>query len=451
MAGEATATSDPPGKRELRPFPAIDPEPDRRFTRRTLVKAVIVVGACCVLAAGVVTGVRLAGQPAAAPHRAAAAPFTDNDGVIVFEQQPSGVLGTAAPDGSHLTMDKSLGGLQGNDLPVADEANRYLVNQEAQLITVGAHGPSQVSQLTAADPLAAAQSGGLQWASSTFADGGRYIAVTECDPVARGSNFTAWYSWLVPVTGGKPLSLGLVTSSVGLPGSASVIATLPASPAQAKSHVTCGQVTDPDGSLAILSPGAAPRVVITGAALVKAAGWKAGTPVTLGASPSPDGSLLLASVSDISGQPAAQAGNGIFGEPTALFLIGPAGRVLSQLPAADAGRFAVWSPQGKSLAFCHDLEGQPSAVTVLPVSPGGTVGGTRTIALPGRHDPFCNQLLWSPDGSQLGYGAYVTTHGLTQADSLQRGWTIIDLRSGAVHDVKAPGQPAAWLAGSAAS
>ena len=37
------------------------------------------------------------------------------------------------------------------------------------------------------------------------------------------------------------------------------------------------------------------------------------------------------------------------------------------------------------------------------------------------------------------------SEGLTQADNLQHGWTVIDLRSGRVHDVTAPGQPAAWL------
>jgi hypothetical protein len=75
--------------------------------------------------------------------------------------------------------------------------------------------------------------------------------------------------------------------------------------------------------------------------------------------------------------------------------------------------------------------------------------GVRTIALPGRRDVGCNQLLWSPDGSQLIYAADATERGLTEADKLQHGWTVIDLRSGRVHDVTAPGQPAAWLSGTA--
>jgi hypothetical protein len=75
--------------------------------------------------------------------------------------------------------------------------------------------------------------------------------------------------------------------------------------------------------------------------------------------------------------------------------------------------------------------------------------GVRTIVLPGRHDVACRQLLWSPGGSQLIYAAQATERGLTQADNLQHGWTVIDLRSGQVHDVTAPGQPAAWLPGPA--
>ena len=71
--------------------------------------------------------------------------------------------------------------------------------------------------------------------------------------------------------------------------------------------------------------------------------------------------------------------------------------------------------------------------------------GVQTYPLPRRHDVLCDQLLWSPDGRQLAYSGIVTFQGLTQADDIQHGWTIIDLRTGTVHDVAAPGQPAAWL------
>ena len=70
---------------------------------------------------------------------------------------------------------------------------------------------------------------------------------------------------------------------------------------------------------------------------------------------------------------------------------------------------------------------------------------TRTITLPGHRDVACDQLLWSPDGTELIYSAATTNKGLTRADDLQHGWTVIDLRTGKIHEVTAPGQPAAWL------
>ena len=442
-----------PEKRELRPFPAIDPEPDHRFQWRTLVRPGIALLAVCAVAAAVAGGVRLANaarHPASPSASAAAsAPFTDNDGLIVFEQQPSGLLGTAGPDGAHPVIDKGLGGLQGNDLATASPDGRYLVNQEAQLIRAGARGPTAVTQLAAADQKAetAAPDRALEWIAPTFADGSRYLAVTECDPAGQAgfSENEAWASWLIPTGGGKPSSLGLVTASAGMPDSASVIAALPASPATARQQVTCDEPPQPDGSLAILSPGKSPRVILAAAALVKAAGWKSSTPVTLSAYPSPDGSRLLVEMtSDAPPQPGAYSGRVTQGTapPSAQFLLSPAGRILSELPARTGQ--VVWSPDGKQAASCHAEQGQQSSVTVLSMA-GGKATPTRTITLPGHHDVVCDPLLWSPDGSQLIYSAFATTHGLTEADDLQHGWTVIDPATGTVHDVTAPGQPAAWL------
>jgi hypothetical protein len=439
-----------PERRELRPFPAIDPEPARRYHWRTLVRAGVALVAVCVVAAAVAGGVRLANSgrhPASAPP---SAPFTDRDGLIVFEQQPSGLLGSAEPDGSHQAIDKSLGGLQGTDLPSASPDGRYLVNQEAQLVTVGARGPTAVVQLAAPDPQAETETAdeGLEWMTPTFADGSRYLAVTECDPVEQtgSSGNLAWASWLIPTGGGKPTSLGLVSTSAGIPHSADVIAALPASPAAARQQVTCDEPEQPDGSLAILSPGKSPRVILTAAALVKAAGWKPSTPVTFSPNPSPDGSHLLVMISKAS-QPGEAVDGGVTpgrvpAGSTAQFLVSQAGRVLSELPASTGQ--LVWSPDGRQAAACHADQGQPSSVTVLSVA-GARAAATRTITLPGHHDVACDQLLWSPDGTQLLYSAFATSHGLTQADDLQHGWTIINPATGKVHDVTAPGQPAAWL------
>ena len=57
------------------------------------------------------------------------------------------MLGTAAPDGSHLVTLRQVGALQGNDLPVAADDGRHLVNLEGQLVTMGPAGPTSVSDL----------------------------------------------------------------------------------------------------------------------------------------------------------------------------------------------------------------------------------------------------------------------------------------------------------------
>jgi Tol biopolymer transport system component len=114
------------------------------------------------------------------------------------------------------------------------------------------------------------------------------------------------------------------------------------------------------------------------------------------------------------------------------------------MPLSAATTVIQWSPDGQRIAFCQASPQTPSSVTVWSVGQRVT-----TIVLPGHHDVACRQLLWSPDGSQLIYAAEATERGLTRADNLQHGWTVIDLRSGRVHDVTAPGQPAAWLPGTA--
>ena len=59
------------------------------------------------------------------------------------------MLGTPAPDGSHLVLLKRLGALQGTDLPVAADNGRYLVNLEGQLVTIAPAGPASISDLAA--------------------------------------------------------------------------------------------------------------------------------------------------------------------------------------------------------------------------------------------------------------------------------------------------------------
>ena len=119
------------GRRSLRPFPALDPEPPRRLTWRSLRWPAV----ACLAAAAVAAAFLTWPSSSQSASRSARAPFADRDGVVVFEQQPSGMLGTAAPDGSHPVTLRNIGALQGTDLPVAADDGRHLVNLEGQLAT----------------------------------------------------------------------------------------------------------------------------------------------------------------------------------------------------------------------------------------------------------------------------------------------------------------------------
>ena len=147
----------PPAQREVRPFPAIDPEPEHRYSKQAAARAVIACVAACAVAAAVLAGVRLA-DAKHPPLAAAPARFTDRDGLIVFEEQPSGLLGTASPDGTHPVTATSLGPLQGSDLAVGTPDGRYLIDQEAELVTIGAHGQASVTQVPPPDAQTQARS-----------------------------------------------------------------------------------------------------------------------------------------------------------------------------------------------------------------------------------------------------------------------------------------------------
>jgi hypothetical protein len=189
----------------------------------------------------------------------------------------------------------------------------------------------------------------------------------------------------------------------------------------------------------IRQPGHAARTLVTAAELKGVLGWPSATQVLLSADPGPGGSRLAVRV--FVDTPPGQ------GQPVprqAVVVISRAGRILAHMALPGASGMMQWSPDGHRIAFCGAGPRAPSSVTVWSVGQG-----VRTIVLPGRHDVACRQLLWSPGGSQLIYAAKATERGLTKADNLQHGWTVIDLRSGQVHDVTAPGQPAAWLPGPA--
>jgi hypothetical protein len=420
------------GGRALRPFPALDPEPPRRLTWRSLRWPAVACLAAAVVAAAFLTWPS-SSQSASRPARA---PFADRDGLVVFEQQPSGMLGTAAPDGSHLVTLRQVGALQGTDLPVAADDGRHLVNLEGQLVTMGPAGPTSVSDLAdSAGQDATNQASGLGWADVSFADGGRYVVATACNLASPVSQ--SWVADLIPAAGGKGRMLGMATDATGDPESAAAIVSGPVSSSAPYAYECYGPRAAPDKAIELRERGRAARTIVTAAELKGALGLPPGTPVQLSADPGPGGSRLALRVV-VNAPPGQQALR------QAVVVISRGGHILAHMPLPAASSIMQWSPDGQRIALCRASPGTQSSVSVW--SPGQ---GSRTIVLPGHHDVACNQLLWSPDGSQLIYAAWATERGLTQADNLQHGWTVIDLRSGRVHDVTAPGQPAAWLPGTA--
>jgi hypothetical protein len=363
-------------------------------------------------------------------------PFADRNGLVVFEQRPSGTLGTAAPDGSHLVRLAQVGTLQGNDLPIAADDGRYLVNLEGQLVTMGPAGPTSISNLMdSAGQDATAQAASLGWADVSFADGGRYVVATACNLASPVSQF--WVADLIPAAGGRGRMLGMATDATGDPASAAAIVSGPVSLSGPYAYECYGPRTTPDNAIELRGPGRTARTIVTAADLKGVLGWPSATSVLLYADPNPRGSRLALRVV-VDTLPEQQALR------QAVVVITRGGRILAHMPLPAATGINQWSPDGQRIAFCRASPHAPSTVVVW--SPGQ---GSRTIVLPGRHDVECNQLLWSPDGSQLIYAAQATDRGLTKADNLQHGWTVIDLRSGRVHDVTAPGQPVAWLPGPA--
>jgi hypothetical protein len=182
----------------------------------------------CLAAAAVAAAFLTWPSSSQSASRLARAPFTDRDGLVVFEQQPSGMLGTAAPDGSHRVTLRQVGALQGSDLPVAADDGRYLVNLEGQLVTMGPAGPASISDLGASAGLGATDQGAnYGWAHASFAAGSRYVVATTCDLASPTRQ--SWVADLVLATGGKDHMLGTVTDAVGDPGSAAAIVSVPVS------------------------------------------------------------------------------------------------------------------------------------------------------------------------------------------------------------------------------
>ncbi|HLJ98470.1 MAG TPA: hypothetical protein VKU39_01035, partial [Streptosporangiaceae bacterium] len=264
--------------------------------RPTATQARWAAGACLLAAAG--AGAAALTWPwtaGAAPRHLTSAGFSDHNGVIVFEQQPSGALGTARPDGSGMKMAGQLGSLQGNDVPVASPDGRYLATNEAQVVTLGPAGPASIAFTPMADQL---QQNFGNWLDTSFADGGKFLVAAECG----GSVGAQWQVRIMPASSG---GTGSLLGSVNGTDDASGVAGDPQSegafvvPGSGECGVNTQRVTPPHGDSGVLleQPGHAARTVVSAAAVKRALGAAPATPVLLDVYPSPDGNLLAVTAS----------------------------------------------------------------------------------------------------------------------------------------------------------
>jgi hypothetical protein len=426
-------------ERSLEPFPAIDPEPPRRFLRRLpTARRLRWAGAgACLLVAGITAGALTWPWTAGTGSKQLAAAFVDHDGVIVFEEQPSGELGTARPDGSGAETAGQVGTLQGFDLPVVSPGDQFMVDQAGQVVALGR---ARVLSVTFSGGGAQLQANFGNWQDESFADGGAFITAAECDGGVGGTWQLSFASTSASGSGtlGIPVDMNASQPVAGDPQSEGAFA-VPGSSGECNGGQQPAIPAHGDSEVVYQRPKQAPRTVVTAATLTKALGIAHGTPVLLGVYPSPDGSLLAVTVSSYK---IMHSQYGAYPASTAVgtVIVTRNGQVVLKLP--EVGDYSLnWSADSKRIATIASA-GRHWAMQVWPLA-----GRMQQVPIAGHESQFPVQVLWSPDGSQLVLAWQRT--GNTEAATLVNGWTVLDLRTKRTHDVTAPGQPAAWLPGGA--
>lgn len=393
-------------------------------------------GGCLLAAGAVAAALTWPWTAGAAAKHLASAGFSDHNGVIVFEQQPSGTLGSARPDGSGLKTAGQLGSLQGNDVPVASPDGHYLATNEAQVVTLGPSGPASIAFTPMANQL---QQDFGNWLDISFADGGKFLVAAEC-----GGNVGA--QWRVRITPVSASGTGSLLGTVNGTSDDSGVAGDPRSegafvvPGFGECGVNTQQAAPRQGDSGVLfeQPGRAPRTVITAAAVKQALGIAAATPVLLNVYPSPDGSELAVTASSFRIQ-VSQYGPNVIPTGLGVLVLTRTGQVVSKL-GQPAGFGLYWSPDGKRIAT--PVRGEHASSWTIQIWP--LSGRPATIAVPGLRDDFITRLLWSPDGTQLACGLE-NGRATSESQLAVHGWTIVNVRTGQAHNVTAPGEPAAWL------
>jgi hypothetical protein len=172
-----------------------------------------------------------------------------------------------------------------------------------------------------------------------------------------------------------------------------------------------------DAAVELKDAGSPARLLATTATLVRAAGLKKGSLVSLDPVPNPQGTMVAVDV----------YGPGTMG---GIVVLSRTGKVLATEQAVPGGLFdTVWSDSGRSLAFV-DTGAQGLQLTRWEI------GEQSVTTILNMSEKALGSCLWSPDGTSV----------LCQGAHLQ--WTLV--RSGAANSTYvfgADGQPLAWLNG----
>lgn len=386
-------------------FPAMEPEPPPPSVRARLQRLGAVVAVLAVVAAGAL----LLGRDRDAPVRpAAAAPASVVvlDGRSLARATETGRIGDVL--GTDLDVDPVV-----VDLAVAPDGRRGVLTPGDALSPGGL-----LLDLTAAGPAVPAAPADLLARSAVvaqpWADGGRSLLLS------RPGGALA----LVDAQG-RPTSLGSGTGAAADPTGPGAAVVVPGAALPAVERLAPASTAV---RVELRRAGAPPAVLVTAAAFAAAVGLPAGPVVVDRLVVSPDGSRVL-----VSGWSASARVHPAHG----LLVVDRTGRQVAAVRSrtGTASNWAVWAPDGRSLALGTYRETPTEFAPDRLVELWDLAAPPRTVALPGELAGAAQEpCVWAPGGGRLLCGD-------------GRGWFDVDAAAGTATRVDGvTGRPVAWLA-----
>lgn len=399
--------TDDPGPGRLTRFPALDPEPPPRpwWWRALLpVAATMVVIAA---AAAVVQVLRPApGVPSSVSHQRAARPALAAPGLIVVAL-PSGLIGTARPDGTGLTPEPNLGSYGSGTAAALD--NRYLTLGDGQLISIDSSSSGVILIYQTAVGIFSSESSLLD----PFADHDtRLVLLADPSGTPTGRNSIR----LATIPEGISHQVGTGDAVAGDPAADGAFVSV------ASARHPGRQGAGPDSMVELLRTGRPAEVLATAAELNHDLGRRASSPVVLTPYPSASGDRVAVTINPL---PGSETGGIVVLSRTGEVL---GARAIPQGPLIGAA--PAWSASGHSLAYA----GTGARGTVLRIWIVGGAGLTEAIPHPAHRYDTCT---WSPDGQWVLCDAAISQ---TTDD-----WAVGRAAGGSMVPVRGPGHAITWL------